>query len=170
MQTYFEMNYVDLSRWTKTLPNASKSCFVTFGLNLSYFASAPGHGSIWAGIPSDLEDKVRKAFDTPCCVSLGAHNAWFVLWPDGNFAWKFHGNYSALNKILTEAAPGSISVSNADHFKGCSADRTSVRRHLAVQQAPLLRCDAGSIHQIRLHRSSGRVDETYDGSLRCLGG
>ncbi|KAF2632833.1 hypothetical protein BU25DRAFT_427670 [Macroventuria anomochaeta] len=108
-QTYFETNYTDLSRWTKTLPNASRTCFVTFGLNLSYFACAPGHGSIWAGIPSELEDKVRKSFDTPSCVSLGAHNAWFVLWPDGNCSWKFNGHYHALDKILTEAAPRSVS-------------------------------------------------------------
>jgi hypothetical protein len=37
------------------------------------------------------------------------HNAWFVLWPDGNFSWKFHGNYSALGQILTQAAPRSVS-------------------------------------------------------------
>lgn len=131
-QTYFEQNYPDLSRWTKTFPNASKICFVTFGLNLSYFASAPGHGSIWAGIPSDLEDKVRKSFEPPCCVSLGSHNAWFALWPDGNCSWKFHGYYSALDRILTEAAPRSVSVSNTDYPKDCGAYKPSVRRHLTV--------------------------------------
>ncbi|KAF9699004.1 hypothetical protein EKO04_003232 [Ascochyta lentis] len=108
-QTYFEQTYTDLSQWTKTLPNASRTCFVTFGLNLSYFASAPGHGSIWAGIPSELEDKVRKSFETPCCVSLGAYGAWFVLWPRGLRSWNFYGHYKALDKILTEAGPNSIS-------------------------------------------------------------
>ncbi|KAH7402542.1 hypothetical protein BKA66DRAFT_449010 [Pyrenochaeta sp. MPI-SDFR-AT-0127] len=108
-QTYFDVNYADLARWTKSFPNAPRSCFITFGQNLSYFASAPGRGSIWAGIPSELEDKVRKAFDTPCCVALGAKNAWFVLYPDGYLAWKFYGHYSGLNKILTDAAPRSVS-------------------------------------------------------------
>ncbi|KAF1934194.1 uncharacterized protein M421DRAFT_415243 [Didymella exigua CBS 183.55] len=108
-QTYFENIYTDLVRWTKTLPNASSACFVTFGLNLSYFACAPGSGSIWAGIPSELEDKVRKSFETPTCVALGSHDAWFVLWPNGDFSWKFNGHYNALDKILTEAAPQSVS-------------------------------------------------------------
>ncbi|KAF3040323.1 hypothetical protein E8E12_008384 [Didymella heteroderae] len=88
-QTYFETNYTDLVRWTKTLPNASSACFVTFGLN-SYFACAAGSGSIWAGIPS-------------------AHDAWFVLWPNGDCSWKFNGHYKALDKILNEAAPRSVS-------------------------------------------------------------
>ncbi|KAF2997383.1 hypothetical protein E8E13_004722 [Curvularia kusanoi] len=108
-QTYFENNYPDLCRWTKSLPNASSSCFVTFGLGLGYFASAPGQGSIWAGIPSEMEDKLRKSYETPCCVALGAYNSWFVLWPGGDFSWKFHGHYSALEKILSEAAPQSVS-------------------------------------------------------------
>ncbi|UPX13526.1 uncharacterized protein EKO05_0004032 [Ascochyta rabiei] len=108
-QTYFEQTYPDLSRWTKTLPDASRTCFVTFGLKLSYFASALGHGSIWAGIPSELEDQVRKSFETPSCVSLGAHGAWFVLWPDGHRSWNFYGYYKALDKALTEAAPASVS-------------------------------------------------------------
>lgn len=104
---------MDLCQWTKTLPNASRICFVTFGLNMNYFACAPGHGSIWAGIPSELEDKVRKSFDTPCCVSLGAHNAWFILWPNGNCAWNFNGYYDALNRILNEAMPQSVTVSSS---------------------------------------------------------
>ncbi|KAF1842372.1 uncharacterized protein K460DRAFT_370340 [Cucurbitaria berberidis CBS 394.84] len=108
-QTYFDVNYADLARWTKSFPNAPRLCFVTFGQNLSYFASAPGHGSIWGGIPSELEDKVRKAFDTPCCVALGQKNAWLVLYPDGYIAWKFYGHYSALDKILKDAAPQSVS-------------------------------------------------------------
>ncbi|KAJ4984296.1 hypothetical protein SVAN01_10201 [Stagonosporopsis vannaccii] len=108
-QTYFESTYSDLCRWTKTLPNASRSCFVTFGSGLSYFACAPGYGSIWAGIPSELENKIRKSLDTPCCVSLGAHNAWFVLWPDGDCAWNFNGHYNALDRILREATPRSVS-------------------------------------------------------------
>ena len=107
-----------MSHWIKTISVAPKACFVTFGLNLSYFACAPGHGSIWAGIPSELEDKLRKSFDTPCCVSLGVHNAWFMLWPDGTCTWKFNGHYSVLEKILTEAAPRSVSVSNAVQFRG----------------------------------------------------
>lgn len=43
-----------------------------------------------------------------------------------------------------------------------------VRRHLTVQQAPLLRRFSGPVHQIRLHRSSTRMDETYDRGLRCM--
>ena len=92
------------------MPTASSSCFVTFGLGLSYFASAPGQGSIWAGIPSELEEKVRKSCETPCCVSLGMHDSWFVLWPGGNYLWKFNGCYIPLEKILGEATPGSVSV------------------------------------------------------------
>jgi hypothetical protein len=108
-QTYFENSYADLCRWTKALPTASSSCFVTFGLGLSYFASAPGQGSIWAGIPSELEDKVRKSYETPCCVSLGMHDSWFVSWPGGACSWKFNGCYIPLEKILGEATPGSVS-------------------------------------------------------------
>lgn len=93
------------------MPNAPRSAFITFGQNLSYFACAPGHGSLWAGIPSELEDKVRKTFDTPSCVGLGKHNAWVVVYPDGYLAWKFYGHYSGLDKILAEAAPRSVAVS-----------------------------------------------------------
>jgi hypothetical protein len=110
-QTYFDINYPDLAQWTKSFPNAARSCFVTFGQNLSYFACAPGHGSIRVGIPSDLEDTLRKSFDTPSCVSLGMKHAWFILYPDGRVAWIFHGHYSALNKILLGAAPGPVTVS-----------------------------------------------------------
>ncbi|KAF2132222.1 hypothetical protein P153DRAFT_364650 [Dothidotthia symphoricarpi CBS 119687] len=128
-QNSFEKNYPDLCAWTKTIPNAPQSCFVTFGQKLSYFASAPGRGSIWAGIPSELEDKVRKAFDTPCCVSLGASKAWFVLWPDGYYSWKFYGSYGALNQILTEAEPRSvaylaISPYNKEHYFVAFRDRS----------------------------------------------
>lgn len=98
-------------RWTKTLPNASSACFVTFGLNMSYFACAPGSGSIWAGIPSELEEKVRKSFETPSCVALGTNNAWFVLWPNGDCYWRLNGHYNGLDKVLSEAAPRSVSVS-----------------------------------------------------------
>lgn len=110
-QTFFDINYADLARWTKTLPNAPKSCFITFGQNLSYFAACAGHGSMWAGLPSEFEDRLRKTYDTPSCVSLGTKNAWFVGYPDGFIAWKFHGNYGALEKILESAAPGAVSVS-----------------------------------------------------------
>lgn len=95
------------------LPNASTSCFVTFGLNFSYFASAPGQGSIWAGIPPELEDTIRKSSEIPCCVSLGVHNTWFVLWPDGTYKWKLSGCYGNLEKILGEAPAQSVSVSHA---------------------------------------------------------
>jgi hypothetical protein len=54
---------------------------------------------------------VRKVFDTPLCVGLGKHNAWVVLYPDGYIEWKFYGHYSALDKILKEAAPRSVAVS-----------------------------------------------------------
>jgi hypothetical protein len=110
-QIYFDISYPALAQWTKFFPNAARSCFVTFGQNLSYFACAPGHGSIWAGISSDLEDTLRESFDTPSCVSLGMKHAWFILYPDGRVAWKFQGHYSALNKILMEAAPGFVTVS-----------------------------------------------------------
>lgn len=84
---------------------------MTFGQNLIYFACAASQGSIWAGIPPELEDTVRKVVDTPMCVALGKHSAWLVLYPDGYIAWKFYGYYSALDKILREAAPCSIAVS-----------------------------------------------------------
>jgi len=108
-QTYFDLNYPDLSRWTKMIPNAARSCFVTFGPGLSYFACSPGHGSTWAGVSSELTDKVQKAFDTPSCVALGAKGSWFVSWPDGYYSWKFYGCYSGLDKILNEAAPRTVS-------------------------------------------------------------
>ncbi|KAF1951776.1 hypothetical protein CC80DRAFT_495916 [Byssothecium circinans] len=108
-QDFFDQHYPDLSRWTKAVPNAPRSCFVTFGTGHSYFASAPGRGSVWAGIPSELSDKIQKAYDTPCCVALGSHNAWFVMWPDGYYSWKFHGCYSDLDKILADAEPRSVS-------------------------------------------------------------
>lgn len=133
-QSYFDFNYPDLSRWTKTVPNAARVCFVTFGTGLSYFACAPGHGSVWAGVPSELTDKVQKAFDTPCCVSLGMDQAWFVLWPDGYCSWKFHGHYGELDKILNEAAPRTVSVSNTlSNNTGDLLKSDAVSGHLAVQ-------------------------------------
>jgi hypothetical protein len=111
-QDFFDANYPDLSRWTKTIPNAPRSCYVTFGLGYSYFASAPGRGSVWAAIPSELSDKIQKAYDTPCCVALGVNQAWFVLWPDGYYSWKFYGGYNGLDQILTDAEPRSVSVSS----------------------------------------------------------
>ncbi|KAJ4293271.1 hypothetical protein N0V90_008553 [Kalmusia sp. IMI 367209] len=110
-QSFFDTNYPDLSRWTKTIPNAPRACYVTFGQGYSYFASAPGRGSVWAAIPSELSDKVQKAYDTPCCVGLGVNQAWFVMWPDGYYSWKFYGGYGGLDRILTEAEPRSVSVS-----------------------------------------------------------
>lgn len=110
-QGSFETTYVDLTRWLKGLTNAPRSCFLTFGPNQSYFACAASQGSIWGGIPSELEDKVRKSYDTPLCVGLGKHNAWVVLYPDGYLVWKFYGHYSALDKILKDATPGSVAVS-----------------------------------------------------------
>ena len=56
-------------------------------------------------------DKIQKAYDTPCCVALGRDNSWFVMWPDGYYAWKFYGHYSGLDKILTDAEPRTVSVS-----------------------------------------------------------
>ncbi|KAF2868048.1 hypothetical protein BDV95DRAFT_168786 [Massariosphaeria phaeospora] len=128
-QTHFDINYPDLAQWTKRIPSAPRACFVTFGEGLSYFAAAPGHGSIWAGIPSDLSDKVQKAFDTPCCVALGKKNAWFVLWPDGYYSWKFYGHYAGLDTILTDAEPRSVSYLaispyNKQHYFVAFRDRT----------------------------------------------
>jgi hypothetical protein len=110
-QNTFDFNYPGLSQWTHQIPNAPRACFVTLGPNLSYFASAKGHGSTWAGIPSDLSDKVQKAFDTPNCVSLGVNNAWFVMWPDGYYSWKFYGSYGGLDKTLRDAEPRTVDVS-----------------------------------------------------------
>jgi hypothetical protein len=93
------------------VPNAPRACFITFGTGLSYFGCAQGRGSVWAGVSSELTDKVQKAFDTPCCAALGMGEAWFVMWPDGYYAWKFYGNYAGLDKILNEAAPRTVSVS-----------------------------------------------------------
>ncbi|KAF1913898.1 hypothetical protein BDU57DRAFT_558835 [Ampelomyces quisqualis] len=104
----FETTYPDLTRWLRNLTNAPRSCFVTFGQNSSYFGCAPRQGSIWGGIPSELEDKLRKTPDTPLCVGLGKHNAWVLVYSNGYIAWKFNGHYGALNKILNEAAPQSV--------------------------------------------------------------
>ena len=68
-------------------------------------------GSIWSGVPGDLTDKVMKAYDTPNQVALGVNNAWFVMWPDGYYSWKFYGGYSSLDKILDAAEPRSVAVS-----------------------------------------------------------
>lgn len=38
-------------------------------------------------------------------------NAWFVMWPDGYYSWKFYGGYGGLDRILTDAEPRSVSVS-----------------------------------------------------------
>jgi hypothetical protein len=109
----------------KSFPNAARSSFVTFGQNFSYFACAPGHGSIWAGIPSDLENRVKKSLVTPTCVGIGMKDAWFVLFSNGDLACNLKGYYSGLNKILAEAAPGTVSVSTKDMLRWsreCSAD------------------------------------------------
>ncbi|KAF2467247.1 uncharacterized protein BDR25DRAFT_317004 [Lindgomyces ingoldianus] len=139
-QNTFDINYPDLSRWIKTIPNAPRQCVITFGPALSFFACAPGLGSIWAGIPGDLSDKVQKAFDTPCNVSLGMNNAWFVMWPDGYYAWKFYGGYATLDKILDAAEPRSVSylaVSpyNADQYFVAFKDRT-VKYNLSPEWMP----------------------------------
>ena len=84
---------------------------MTFGPGLTYFACAPGMGSLWSGVPSDLTDKVMKAYDTPNQVALGVSSAWFVMWPDGYYSWKFYGGYSSLDKILDAAEPRSVAVS-----------------------------------------------------------
>ncbi|KAF2643403.1 hypothetical protein P280DRAFT_547554 [Massarina eburnea CBS 473.64] len=127
-QGFFDQHYPDLSQWSKTIPNAPRSCFVTFGTGHSYFASAPGRGSVWAGIPGELSDKIQKAYDTPCCVALGSHSSWFVMWPDGHYSWKFHGHYNDLNKILdTESRSVSylaLSPYNKEHYFVAFRDRT----------------------------------------------
>ncbi|KAH3972476.1 hypothetical protein HBH70_001910 [Parastagonospora nodorum] len=125
----FETTYPDLVRWMKGLSNAPRSCFVTFGQNLSYFACAADQGSIWGGIPSELEDTVRKVVDMPTFVCLGKHNAWLVLYPNGYIAWKFHGHYSALHTILNNTAPQSIayvalSPYNKEHYFIAFKDRS----------------------------------------------
>lgn len=111
-QTYFDFNYPDLAAWTKRIPNAPRACFVTFGPGLSYFGCAQGHGSVWAGVSSELTDKVQKAYDTPSSAALGVNSAWFVMWPDGYFAWKFYGAYEGLDKELKGAEPRSVAVSS----------------------------------------------------------
>ncbi|KAF2007429.1 hypothetical protein P154DRAFT_119142 [Amniculicola lignicola CBS 123094] len=128
-QTYFDINYPDLSRWTTTIPAAARNVYVSFGPNLTYFACAPGRGSIWAGLPGELTDKIQKAFDTPCCVSLGMNDAWFVMWPDGYFVWKFYGKYAPLDAILNAAEPRSVSYLaispfNPDHYFVAFKDRS----------------------------------------------
>lgn len=39
------------------------------------------------------------------------HDAWFVMWQDGYYSWKFYGHYGGLDRILTDAEPRSVSVS-----------------------------------------------------------
>ncbi|KAL5119535.1 hypothetical protein ACEQ8H_002600 [Pleosporales sp. CAS-2024a] len=117
----FETTYPELVRWMKTLANAPRSCFVTFGPNLSYFACAADQGSIWDGIPPELEDTLRKVVDMPVFLCLGKHNAWLVLYPNGIIAWKFHGQYAALDKILKETPPltiayAAISPYHKEHY------------------------------------------------------
>jgi hypothetical protein len=112
---------------------------VTFGTGLSYFACAPGHGSTWAGVSTDLTAKVQKAFDTPSCVSLGMNEAWFIMWPDGYFSWKFYGNYKGLDKILNEAAPRSVSVSiQCTHDLTRAHTQTSISRSLRTTRSTTL--------------------------------
>ncbi|KAF2258382.1 hypothetical protein CC78DRAFT_587228 [Lojkania enalia] len=128
-QTHFDLNYPDLSRWTKTIPDAPRACHVVFGPGLSYFACAQGYGSIWAGVPGELTDKVQKAYDTPAQVSLGLNNAWFVMFPDGYFWWNFYGNYAGLDQILKSAEPGTvaqlaISPYNKEQYFVAFKDRT----------------------------------------------
>ncbi|KAL5404918.1 hypothetical protein PMIN03_008826 [Paraphaeosphaeria minitans] len=128
-QAIFDSHYPSLSAWTKTIPNAPRSCYVTFGTGYSYFASAPGRGSVWADIPSELSDKIQKAYDTPCCVAMGVNQAWFVLWPDGYCSWKFYGGYAGLDGILRGAEPRSvtylaISPYNPNHYFVAFRNRT----------------------------------------------
>jgi hypothetical protein len=160
-QNLLEANYPDLSRWTKTVPNAPRSCYVTFGQGYSYFASAPGRGSVWAAIPSELSDKIQKAYDTPCCVALGVNDAWFVLWPDGYYSWKFYGGYNGLDQILTGAEPRSVSVSLQCEIVcvyGRVAHERAVSGYLAVQQGPLL-CSIPQRHRtVQFHRCTARMD------------
>ena len=58
-----------------------------------------------------MTDKVQKAYETPSQVALGLNNAWFVMWSDGYYSWKFYGNYSGLDQILKHAEPRTVSVS-----------------------------------------------------------
>ncbi|KAH7119816.1 hypothetical protein B0J11DRAFT_582319 [Dendryphion nanum] len=121
-QQHFESNYPELSRWGRTIPSGARNCRVTFGsAPFSFFACAPGHGSVWAAVSSELTDKVQKAFETPSCVALGVGEAWYVAWPHGSSAWNFHGAYGELNQILNDAAPRlvthlAISPYNSQHY------------------------------------------------------
>lgn len=139
-QNYFDINYPDLFQWIKSIPNAPSACFLTFGPGLTYFACAPRMGSIWSGVPSDLTDKVTKAYDTPNQVALGVNNAWFVMWPDGYYSWKFYGGYSSLDKILDVAEPRSVAhlalspYSNLQYFVAFK-DRT-VKYSLSPEWIP----------------------------------
>jgi hypothetical protein len=76
---------------------------------------------------------VRKSYETPCCVSLGMHDSWFVLWPGGDCSWKFNGHYTPLEKILGEAMPGSVLVSCNSCPVISKLNIKTVRRHIAVQ-------------------------------------
>lgn len=44
-------------------------------------------------------------------------DAWFVLFSNGDLAWNLRGYYNSLNKILAEAAPGTVNVSTEDMFR-----------------------------------------------------
>ncbi|KAF2502948.1 hypothetical protein BU16DRAFT_24779 [Lophium mytilinum] len=139
-QNHFDYTYPDLARWVKTIPNAPAAVYITFGPKTSYFACAPGLGSIWSGIATDLRDKVHKAFDTPCQVALGVKDAWFVMWPDGYFAWKFYGGYGNLDKILDAAEPRSVaylalSPYSKDQYFVAFKDRT-VKYSLSPEWMP----------------------------------
>jgi hypothetical protein len=137
---------------------------VTFGTGLSYFACAPGCGSLWAGVPSELTDKVQKAFDTPSCVSLGMEQAWYVLWEDGNSAWNFYGNYGELDKTLRQAPPGSVSVSiplMRQNWIGASVDvnrSTSQYRHTT---------DSTTLSLLRIDQSGTTSMVCRNGCRRC---
>lgn len=142
-QFFFDTNYPDLSNWLKTIPNASRDAFITFGPGLAYFACAPRYGSIWAGIPIDMSAEVQRAYETPNLVSLGMNGAWFVMWPDGHYAWKFYGSYSALDKILNAAEENSIvyltiSPYNKHQFFVVFKDQT-VKYSLSKEWMPQMR-------------------------------
>ena len=109
---------------------------------------------------------MRKSYETPCCVSLGTHDSWFVSWPGGDCAWKFNGCYIPLEKILGEATKGSVSVSYSSCPVRSKLIVRIVRRHLALQRSALLRRVQRPVCQVQLHRRPSGVDEPHDTGIR----
>lgn len=54
------------------------------------------------------------------------------MYPDRRLAWDFHGNYSLLNKIIVDAAPGAITVSISLFVADCLDTALTYIKYVAI--------------------------------------